>query len=106
MNLHMQYDTLGPVLATRAMMCLALISGLAAWGLSIGALLVHKPKILFPAAVAYGLQGEEGQSPGGACSTHYLHTGCYQGSNLFPCAGFCFMNNNYLFRESALLELL
>lgn len=51
---------LGAILATRAMMCLALLCGLIAWGVSIGALLVHKPKILFPAAAAYGLQGEEG----------------------------------------------
>ena len=38
-------------------MCLALVCGLVAWVVSIAALLIHKPKILFPAAVLHGLQG-------------------------------------------------
>lgn len=49
----------GAVMATRAMMCLALLFGLVAWVVSVGALLVHKPKILLPAATAYGLQGNQ-----------------------------------------------
>ena len=50
--------TAGAVITTRAMMCLALVCGLVAWAVSIAALLIHKPKILFPAAAVYGLQGE------------------------------------------------
>ena len=42
----------------RVMLCLALICGVIGWILSMIALLIHRPMILFPSAIGFFLQSE------------------------------------------------
>lgn len=44
------------VIAVRTLMCLALICTLIGWALSMVALVIHKPRILFSAGMAFLLQ--------------------------------------------------
>ena len=55
----------GAVLAVRAMMILALITGLIGWVVSMVCLVLHRPKFLFTASFAYGLQGQLIHYPSG-----------------------------------------
>ena len=58
------------VIAVRALMCLALICTLIGWGLSMVALVIHKPRFLFSAGMAFLLQSIL-TTP---TTNHYFHT--------------------------------
>lgn len=49
---------LAAVIGTRAMLCMALMSGLIGWAVSMVALILHKPRFLLAVSLAFGIQGK------------------------------------------------